>query len=74
MRRFYLAWPIRQTLSAKSIRRTASANSEAPTFKLPWSHYVRLLSVENTAARAFYEAEALRGARIVRPQPLWVDA
>jgi predicted nuclease of restriction endonuclease-like (RecB) superfamily len=30
-------------------------------FPLPWSHYVRLLSVRDQAARAFYEAEALRG-------------
>jgi len=30
-------------------------------FPLPWSHYVRLLSVENPEARAFYEQEALRG-------------
>jgi len=29
-------------------------------FPLPWSHYVRLLSVENPEARAFYEKEALR--------------
>jgi predicted nuclease of restriction endonuclease-like (RecB) superfamily len=30
-------------------------------FPLPWSHYVRLLSVEGPDARAFYESEALRG-------------
>ena len=30
-------------------------------FKLPWSHYVRLLSVKNPSAREFYETEALRG-------------
>lgn len=35
-------------------------------FPLPWSHYVRLLSVENPTARAFYEAEALRGGWSVR--------
>jgi predicted nuclease of restriction endonuclease-like (RecB) superfamily len=28
---------------------------------LPWSAYVRLLSVKNPQARAFYETEALRG-------------
>src|SRR2546422_11771891 len=32
----------------------------AVRFPLPWSHYVRLLSVENPEARAFYEQEALR--------------
>jgi predicted nuclease of restriction endonuclease-like (RecB) superfamily len=52
MREFYLAWPIRQTLSDESGLRP---------FPLPWSHYVRLLSVKDVQARAFYETEALRG-------------
>jgi hypothetical protein len=33
----------------------------AARFRLPWSHYVRLLGVRNPEARAFYETEALRG-------------
>jgi predicted nuclease of restriction endonuclease-like (RecB) superfamily len=40
--------------------------SLATAFLLPWSHYVRLLSVENPNARRFYEAEALRGGWSVR--------
>jgi predicted nuclease of restriction endonuclease-like (RecB) superfamily len=40
--------------------------SLATAFPLPWSHYVRLLSVENVNARRFYEAEALRGGWSVR--------
>ena len=35
-------------------------------FPLPWSAYVRLLSVKNPQARAFYETEALRGGWSVR--------
>ena len=35
-------------------------------FPLPWSAYVRLLSVRNLSAREFYEAEALRGGWSVR--------
>jgi predicted nuclease of restriction endonuclease-like (RecB) superfamily len=35
-------------------------------FVLPWSAYVRLLSVKNPQARAFYETEALRGGWSVR--------
>ena len=35
-------------------------------FPLPWSAYVRLLSVRNESAREFYEAEALRGGWSVR--------
>jgi predicted nuclease of restriction endonuclease-like (RecB) superfamily len=40
--------------------------SLASAFPLPWSHYVRLLSVENLNARRFYEVEALRGGWSVR--------
>jgi predicted nuclease of restriction endonuclease-like (RecB) superfamily len=35
-------------------------------FPLPWSHYVRLMSVEDDFARWFYEEEAIRGAWSVR--------
>ena len=71
MRAFYLAWPadqILQTTSATSVApqilQMPSAKSEAvlaTAFPLPWSAYVRLLSVKNPQARAFYETEALRG-------------
>jgi len=99
MREFYLAWPIRQTLSDESRARTfggvkpeksqtlsdqlgSSTTQEnlqtvsgkssppeisaLPRFPLPWSHYVRLLSVKDPQARTFYEAEALRGGWSVR--------
>lgn len=55
---------------------TASGTSElvsfqnvqflASRFPLPWSAYVRLLSVKNENARSFYESEALRGGWSVR--------
>lgn len=35
-------------------------------FPLSWSHYVRLMSVAKPLARAFYEAEAIRGGWSVR--------
>lgn len=62
--------PILQTLSGESVvpgnLQIASGESpDLPTlgqaFPLPWSAYVRLLSVKNPQARAFYETEALRG-------------
>ena len=55
MRAFYLAY-------AQKVQ-TVSAQLDAPrfVFPLPWSHYVRLLSVRTDEARAFYETEALRG-------------
>jgi predicted nuclease of restriction endonuclease-like (RecB) superfamily len=66
MRLFYLGWPIRQTVSAKlakaGIRQTLSAKSSSwPKFPLPWSHYVRLLSVADAQAREYYERDALLG-------------
>jgi len=42
-------------------------------FPLPWSHYVRLLSVNNDDARSFYEREALRGGWTVRPLARQID-
>lgn len=38
----------------------------ARAFALPWSAYVRLLSVKSEEARRFYETEALRGGWSVR--------
>jgi predicted nuclease of restriction endonuclease-like (RecB) superfamily len=81
MREFYLAWSIPQTLSAELTAtgnasalaenpRTSSAESrdlsKLSSFPLPWSHYVRLLSVNNQQARSFYETEALRSGWSVR--------
>jgi len=59
------------TLSRKSkILQTASAklslSQVAVCFPLPWSHYVRLLSVKKPEARSFYETEALRCGWSVR--------
>ena len=66
---------IRQTLSGELVPSTnsekASRNfidlaSRAQAFPLPWSAYVRLLSVKNPQARAFYETETLRCGWSVR--------
>ncbi|PHV10975.1 PDDEXK nuclease domain-containing protein [Chitinimonas sp. BJB300] len=80
MRRFFLAYPttaISETLSRISggeldnkISETASAKLTlaklTQVFTLPWSSYVRLLSVKDDHARQFYEVEALRGGWSVR--------
>ena len=71
MRLFYLGWPNPQTVSADSgqpsISQTPSAKSGLrPLFPLPWSHYVRLLSVVDPRAREYYEREALHGGWAVR--------
>ena len=65
MRLFYLGWPIPQTVSAEFDRGRNSADTvcqiSGPRFPLPWSHYVRLLSVSDPKAREYYESEALLG-------------
>ena len=81
MRLFYLGWRIPQTVSAKSHpaqtlpgrgESSPDPSSElsrlapARRFPLPWSHYVRLMTVKSEHARGFYEAEALRGGWSVR--------
>ena len=80
MRRFFLAYPaseISQTLSGKLGSEPPDEKSQtvsgkltlgelAQVFTLPWSAYVRLLSVKDEHARRFYETEALRGGWSVR--------
>ena len=60
--------PIRQTASGKFDATTGDlqVGDLLAAFPLPWSAYVRLLSVRNEQARAFYETEALRGGWSVR--------
>ena len=57
---------------------TPSADSSlariAARFPLPWSAYVRLLSVKNEPARQFYETEALRGGWSVRQLDRQINA
>ena len=71
MRLFYLSFPpgkIRQTLSGKfdSPAVQVGFGDLLSAFPLPWSAYVRLLSVRSESARQFYETEALRGGWSVR--------
>ena len=57
-----------QTTSGKFDPPSAEAGFDdlLTAFRLPWSAYVRLLSVRNESARQFYESEALRGGWSVR--------
>jgi predicted nuclease of restriction endonuclease-like (RecB) superfamily len=78
MRAFYRAWPdekILQTVSGettspidpRNIRvESSTVLALASRFPLPWSAYVRLLSVKNPEARSFYETEALRSGWSIR--------
>ena len=89
MRAFYLAYSaIHQTPSGGSSRAVggrkrqtasgefaggASGSDAVLRFPLPWSHYVRLLSVRTELARDFYETEALRGGWTVRQLERQID-
>lgn len=57
-----------QTASGKFTIAATEARLEAilSAFPLPWSAYVRLLSVRTEGAREFYEQEALQGGWTVR--------
>ena len=55
--------PILQTTPNNEL---TAIQSIASCFPLPWSHYVKLLSVDDENARRFYEEEALRGGWSVR--------
>jgi len=78
MRAFYLAWPEKRILSTVSRESSksfpskdlalllANVEASASAFPLPWSSYVRLLSVKKAEARAFYETEALRSGWSMR--------
>jgi predicted nuclease of restriction endonuclease-like (RecB) superfamily len=69
MRKFYQLWPtapILQTPSEKLLAGTAAHAVPPSAIPLPWSHYVRLMALENPHARSFYETEALRGGWSVR--------
>jgi len=58
MRRFFLSYPIWQTVSAK----------------LSWSHFVVLLGIENNKARIFYESKCLEANWSVRELERQVDS
>jgi predicted nuclease of restriction endonuclease-like (RecB) superfamily len=66
MRSFYLTYPhIGQFFSPEKLS-PEIFQTLSGKFPLPWSHYVKLLSVKSPEARSFYEAEALRGGWSVR--------
>jgi predicted nuclease of restriction endonuclease-like (RecB) superfamily len=60
-----------QTLSAQFLGMPPSLTSQFP---LPWSHYVRLLAVQDELARSFYETEALRGGWSIRQLTRQIDS
>lgn len=86
MRAFYIGWSAKRAPQPKAggpiwrgILPTTSGEfpnlgSLAAQFPLAWSAYVRLLAVKTTAAREFYEAEALRCGWTVRQLSRQIDS
>jgi hypothetical protein len=80
MRGIFLEWEICQTVSGifqirvrldgpaklQTVSAISASFLTAETFPLPWSHYVRLMTVPNRTARRFYEEEAIKGGWSVR--------
>ncbi|HLV80657.1 MAG TPA: PDDEXK nuclease domain-containing protein, partial [Chthonomonadaceae bacterium] len=70
---------IAQTMSGESAALPAPdapdyLNALAASFPLSWSHYVRLLSLQDEYARRFYETEALRGGWSLRQLERQIDS
>ena len=55
-----------QTVSAQSSNLLKTLQVLGDQFPLPWSAYVRLMSIQDIEARKFYENEALRGGWSIR--------
>lgn len=56
MRMFYNIYSKQQTLSAKS----ENSESLSENFKLSWSHYLKLMRIDDELERKFYEIETLK--------------
>lgn len=50
MRRFYVSYPISETVSRKL---------QTPDFQLSWSHYLMLMGIKDLNERSFYEIESI---------------
>lgn len=56
MRNFFLIYSIQQTASAK----LENQQILSVDFKLSWSHYLKLMRIENEVERKFYELESIK--------------
>lgn len=67
MRRFFLAYENSETASRKlEITQNEIAQSVSTTFTLSWSHYLKLMRIDNENERRFYEIEAAKNNWSVR--------
>jgi predicted nuclease of restriction endonuclease-like (RecB) superfamily len=65
MRAFYLVYSIQQTISAElqpgENEESRISTTPLPKFNLSWSHYLKLMRIENPDERRFYEIECATG-------------
>lgn len=69
MRRFYLVYGKSETLSrisSKAISETASRKLKQEEFILSWSHYLKLMRIDDENERKFYEIESSKNNWSVR--------
>lgn len=64
MRRFYLVYRKSETLSR--ISETAISETSSRNFNLSWSHYLKLMRIDDENERKFYEIEAYKNNWSVR--------
>jgi len=75
MRKFYLTYSITQTLSADSENKTQTPSAKSiikiqqivsAKFELSWSHYLKLMRIDDENERKFYEIESTKNNWSVR--------
>ena len=71
MKKFYLIYSKQQTLTvnmSNQKQQTVSANSEKqlPNFNLSWSHYLKLMRIDDANERKFYEIESKKNNWSIR--------
>ncbi len=69
MRKFYLTYEKSETLSrisSKAISETTSRKLENENIILSWSHYLKLMRIEDENERSFYEIESFKNNWSVR--------
>lgn len=67
IRNFYLVYQIQQTASViLGKTQTLSAESNSQNFNLSWSHYLKLMRIDDESERKFYEIESFKNNWSVR--------
>ena len=61
MRKFYLTYKDREPQIVQSGIGQLTVDHQSFPFKLSWTHYQVLMTIEDSAERSFYEMEAIKG-------------